>query len=96
MKALHTRLRLRVVPGSARSGIVGRHGEAWKVRVAAPAQAGRASDAVLELLAEALAVRRGALSLASGRTSRDKVVAVSGLSSDAAESKLAHAAEVGT
>ena len=29
-----TRVRLRVSPGAARAAVVGRHGEAWKVRVA--------------------------------------------------------------
>jgi uncharacterized protein YggU (UPF0235/DUF167 family) len=36
MEAVSTRLRLRVAPGAARASVVGRHGDAWKVRVAAP------------------------------------------------------------
>lgn len=63
------------------------------MRVAAPAEAGRANAAVLELLAGALDVRRGDLAIASGRSARDKIVAVSGLSPDVAEKKLARAAE---
>ena len=58
MEALSTTLRLRVVPGATRSGVVGRHGDAWKVRVSAPAEAGRANDAVLALLADVLGVVR--------------------------------------
>ncbi len=87
-----TTLRLRVVPGARRPGVVGRHGDAWKLRVSAPAEAGRANDAVLALLAETLNVSRRDLELTSGQSSRDKVVALDGLSSEAAETRLAAAA----
>ncbi len=93
MSAPRSSLRLRVVPGAARPGVVGRHGDAWKVRVAAPAEAGKANAAVLTLLAGALDVPRSHISVTSGRSSRDKVVALEGLSSDAAEARLAAAAE---
>lgn len=74
-----TRLRLRVVPGSARPGIVGRYGEAWKVRVNASPERGRANEAVLELLAETLSVPRGDVRLVSGHTARDKIVELHGI-----------------
>jgi uncharacterized protein YggU (UPF0235/DUF167 family) len=63
------------------------------VRVAAPAEAGKANAAVLMLLADALDVPRSHISVTSGRSSRDKVVALEGLSSDAAAARLAAAAE---
>lgn len=87
-----TRLRLRVSPGSARAAVVGRHGEAWKVRVAAPAERGRANEAVLDLLSDALGVPRSRLELVTGWGGRDKIVAVDGLSEDEAEKRLAVAA----
>ena len=86
-------LRLRVVPGSRRPGVVGRHGNAWKVRVSAPAESGRANDAVLALLAETLRVPRRDLELTAGFTSRDKVVALDGLTSETAETRLETVAE---
>ena len=86
-----TSLRLRVVPGTTHPGVVGRLGDAWKVRVAAPPEGGRANEAVLTLLAEALGVRRRDLVLASGRASRDKVVTLSGLTSDDVDARLAAA-----
>ena len=46
-----TRLRLRVSPGAGRSEIVGRHGDAWRVRVAAAPERGKANASVVELLA---------------------------------------------
>lgn len=90
---MRTSLRLRVVPGATRARVVGRHGDAWKVRVTAPPEGGRANDAVLALLAEALGVGRRELELVSGRSSRDKVVALDGLTLEAAEERLAAAAE---
>jgi uncharacterized protein (TIGR00251 family) len=93
MTALRATLRLRVVPGARWPGVVGRHGEAWKVRVSAPAEDGRANDAVLALLAETLQVPRRDLVLAAGHSSRDKVVAFDGLTSETAETRLAAAAE---
>lgn len=86
-------LRLRVVPGASRAGIVGRHGDAWKVRVTAPAQAGKANEAVLRFLARTFDVPRRDLTLIHGTASRDKVVELDGLSRDVAESVLAAAAE---
>ena len=93
MAALRTSLRLRVVPGATRSRVVGRHGDAWKVRVSAPPEGGRANDAVLAVLAAALDVTRRDLELVSGRSSRDKVVVLDGMTLDVAERRLAAAAE---
>ena len=82
---------LHVQPGAAGDGLAGMHGDALKVRTRAPAQAGRANEAVLELLARCLGVPVSRLVLRSGRTSRRKTVLVSGLSLDATEGRLAAA-----
>jgi uncharacterized protein (TIGR00251 family) len=83
------RLRLRVSPGAKRNEVVGRHGEGWKVRVAAPAEHGRANDAVLALLASALGVPRDRLTIVTGASSRDKVIGLDGLTPEEAERRLA-------
>jgi uncharacterized protein len=80
-----TRLRLRVSPGARRTELVGRHGDAWKVRVSAPPEDGRANDAVLSLLAERVGVPRRAVAIVSGHSSREKVVQMDGI--DRAESE---------
>ena len=49
-----TRLRLKVSPGAARTELAGRHGDAWKVRVSAAPERGRANDAVVRLLEGAM------------------------------------------
>jgi uncharacterized protein len=82
-------LRLRVVPGVGKPGVVGRYGEAWKLRVSAPPERGKANEATLELLAGTLGVSAANLRLVAGHASRDKTVEVSGLAADEAERRLA-------
>jgi uncharacterized protein len=91
-----TRLRLRVSPGAGRTAIVGRYGEAWKVRVTAAPEDGRANDAVLRLLADVLAVPRGALTLVSGHSARDKIVELTGVGPALAERRLTSASASAT
>ncbi|MBA3733975.1 MAG: DUF167 domain-containing protein [Actinobacteria bacterium] len=88
MEALSTRLRLRVSPGATRGGVVGRHGDPWKVRVAAPAEDWRANDAVVRLLAETLALPRDAMTLVSGHGARDEIVRLTGLGLSQIERRL--------
>ena len=92
MEGLSTRLRLRVSPGARSARVVGRHGQAWKVRVAAPPEGGRANDAVVRLLAETLSLPRGAVTLVSGHGARDKVVRLDGLDQTQIERRLQSAA----
>lgn len=88
MPAPTTRLRIRVSPGARKTELVGRQGEAWKVRVAAPPERGRANDAVLKLLAERLRIPAAELTLVSGRSGRDKVVELHGLGAEEAAQRL--------
>jgi uncharacterized protein len=85
---LNVRLNVRVSPGARRSAVVGRHGDSWKLRVAAPAERGRANASVIQLLAESLDVRRPDVRIVGGAVSRDKVVEVVGLTLEEAEHRL--------
>ena len=91
MVASTIRLRLRVSPGSAKPGIVGRHGDAWKLRVAAPPEHGKANDAVVDLLAETLDLPRASVTLVSGGSSRNKIVELTGVEPAEIERRLATA-----
>ena len=68
-----TRLRLRVKPGARRNEIVGVHGGALKIAVNAPPERGKANEAVVELLAEALGLPPSGVTIVAGATSQDKV-----------------------
>jgi uncharacterized protein len=87
-----TRLRLRVSPGAARPGVVGRHGDAWKLRVTAPPEDGRANEAVVRLLADTLSVPRSAVTLVSGHGGRDKIVELAGIDASQIDRRLSSAA----
>jgi uncharacterized protein (TIGR00251 family) len=86
-----TRLRLRVAPGARKSAVVGRHGDGWKVRVAAAPERGRANDELVALLSDTLAVARSDVQVVSGRSGRDKIVELSGIAPDETERRLARA-----
>lgn len=81
-------MRLRVVPGAKSSGVVGRHGDGWKLRVTAAPERGRANEAAVKLLAETLRIQPGDVRLVSGHGSRDKIVEVSGIDPSEAERRL--------
>ena len=87
-----TRLQLRVSPGASHAGVVGRHGDGWKVRVAAPPEGGRANDAVVSLLADALDLSRRDVAIVAGHGGRDKIVNVAGIGPEETERRLLHVA----
>jgi len=73
-------LTLHVQPRASRTEVAGWHGDAVKIRLAAPPVDGAANDALTAFLADRLAVPRSAVSLVGGATSRRKRVRIDGLS----------------
>ena len=90
-----TRLRVRVSPGGSRAAVVGRQGDAWKLRVTEAPERGRANEAVLRLLAETLALPRASVTLVSGHGGREKIVELTGVGPALIERRLASAATSG-
>ena len=81
-------LHVHVQPGAGRSTIVGRHGSALKMRVAAAPEGGRANDACADLLAETFGLERAHVELVSGPSSRAKQFKLTGVDLDAFRSQL--------
>ncbi|MQA33626.1 DUF167 domain-containing protein [Modestobacter roseus] len=72
------RITIRVRPGAGRTAVGGEHDGALLVRVSARAVDGKATEAALAAVAGAFGVRRSAVTLVTGATSRTKVVEVDG------------------
>jgi len=70
---------VRVQPRARRNAIVGELGDALKLAVTAPPVDGQANRACIEFFREALNLPRSSLTIASGQTSRNKVIRVSGI-----------------
>jgi hypothetical protein len=68
------RITIRVKSGSARPGVGGEHDGALVVRVSARALEGKATEAALAAVAGSFGVRRSAVRLVSGTSSRTKIV----------------------
>ena len=81
-------LRLHIQPGAKKTEVVGLHGEALKIRLAAPPVDGKANAGLIAFLADQLGVPKSAVSLLSGESSRAKRVHVSGVAAAAAEARL--------
>jgi len=79
-----TRLSIRVQPGARSDAIIGwtadvRGGEVLKIRLRAPAVEGKANAALIEFLARSLGLRRSQIAILRGDKSREKIVAVEGM-----------------
>ncbi|MFA6172394.1 MAG: DUF167 domain-containing protein [Kiritimatiellales bacterium] len=73
-------LPVRAVPRASKNEIQGVHGDALKVRLQAPPVEGKANQALIRFLSDALDISRSQISVASGETGRNKTVLITGLS----------------
>lgn len=72
-------LRLHIQPGAKKTEAAGLHGEALKIRLAAPPVDGKANACLVAFLADRLGVAKSAVSLVGGESSRAKRVRVCGV-----------------
>lgn len=72
-------LALHVQPGAKKTGFAGLHGDALKIRLAAPPVDGKANACLLAFVADYLDLPRRAVSLMAGEASRQKVLRIDGL-----------------
>lgn len=84
----HRGISIRAVPNAKRTAWDGKHGDSWKLKVAAPALEDRANSEILRFIAEMMEVPTRSAVLISGQKCRDKVVAVEGFSAAEIESRI--------
>jgi hypothetical protein len=68
-----------VVPRARVTAVAGRHGDALKIRLAAPPVDGAANAELVRFLAERLGVPRSAVTIAAGQGGRRKTVKIEGV-----------------
>ena len=81
-------LTLHIQPGAKKTEVAGPHGDALKIRLAAPPVDGKANAALIDFVAERLELAKSAVSLKSGQTSRRKVLEISAAPGDTAQRLL--------
>ena len=80
---------VKVHPRARKNAITGVVGEALKLSLTAPPVEGKANHAVIEFFADLFAIPRSSVTIASGETSRSKVVRIAGVNRTAVEKRLA-------
>jgi uncharacterized protein (TIGR00251 family) len=82
---------VKVQPRAKKNAITGNVGDALKLALTAPPVEGKANQAVIEFFADFFEIPRSSVSIASGETSRNKLIRVSGISAQRVRERLAAA-----
>jgi len=80
---------VKVHPRAKKNAITGEVGDALKLALTAPPVDGKANEACVEFFAKLLKVPRSSVTIASGQTSRHKLIRVAGLSVEEVRRRLA-------
>lgn len=79
---------VKIHPRARKNAITGKLGDALKLSLTAPPVEGKANQACIEFLANLLNLPRSSVTIASGQSSRNKVIRVTGLSADEVQKRL--------
>jgi uncharacterized protein (TIGR00251 family) len=77
-----------IQPRSSRTEVAGMHGDAVKIRLAAPPVDGAANEELIRFLADKLGLPRSAVTIATGHSGRRKTVAFEGIDRPTLEARL--------
>ena len=85
---METLLQVKVSPGASRNEIKARHGNVLRIRVKAPPEKGKANKELRRYLAKTLGISPRQVTVRSGEVSRNKIMAIEGLSESDCDSLL--------
>jgi hypothetical protein len=86
--SVSARIKVYVQPRASRTAVVGMHGEAVHIRLAAPPVENAANEALVALVAERLRIAKRDVRVVTGANSRRKVLEIDGMSAKAASAAL--------
>jgi uncharacterized protein len=87
-KAKISRLTVKVTPNAGRNEISGCKEGVWQVKIGAPPDKGKANKELADYLAEKLDIRKSAIRVIIGQTSRNKVLEIEGFGREEIEKRL--------
>lgn len=82
------RIAVKVSPNASRDEVVGRLGEAWKIRIQAPPVEGKANERLCLFLARTLGLSRRSVLVVAGASAGRKIIRIEGLSEEQVQAKL--------
>jgi uncharacterized protein (TIGR00251 family) len=81
-------LAIRVTPNAGRNEITGWHGDVLQIKIAAPPEKGKANQELIDFLGRTLGVKKSAIAIIKGQTSRNKAIEIAGVSREEIIEKL--------
>ena len=82
LNQVKTNIKVKLIPRSSKNQIIGREGDAYKVKLMAPPVDGKANKTLIDLLAKRLRRPKESIEIIAGKSSRLKSIRVYGLSPD--------------
>jgi len=79
MNQSQARINVQVSPNARHNEVLGFESDILKVKVAAPPLQGKANKELIKFLSQTLKVNRGSITIERGLTSRNKIIAITGL-----------------
>ena len=73
------RIAVKVQPGARRNGITGYSDSVLRVKIAAPPMEGKANKELIAYFSDILDVRKSAITIEKGQTSRNKLISIEGV-----------------
>jgi uncharacterized protein len=82
------RITVKVTPNAGRNEITGVKEGVWQIKIGAAPDKGKANKELVDYLAEKLDIRKSAVVIARGETSRNKTIIIQGLTAEEITGRL--------